>query len=38
VSGIEYQVAGHLIYEAWSKRLAVAAGVRKRYDGERRNP
>lgn len=38
-TGIEYQVAGHLIYEGLvDKGLAVVDAVRKRYDGERRNP
>lgn len=37
--GIEYQVAGHLIYEGLvAEGLAVVKGVRDRHDGERRNP
>jgi non-lysosomal glucosylceramidase len=37
--GIEYQVAGHLIYEGLVEEgLAIVAGLRARYDGERRNP
>ena len=38
-TGIEYQVAAHLIYEGFLKEgLAVVKGVRDRHDGERRNP
>jgi non-lysosomal glucosylceramidase len=38
-SGIEYQVAGHLIYEGMVEEgLTIVAGLRARYDGERRNP
>ncbi|MBN1351485.1 hypothetical protein JXJ21_18860 [candidate division KSB1 bacterium] len=38
-TGIEYQVAGHLIYEGWLEQgLKVVKGVRERYDGLRRNP
>jgi uncharacterized protein (DUF608 family) len=38
-SGIEYQVAGHLIYEGMvDEGLAIVQGLRARYDGERRNP
>jgi non-lysosomal glucosylceramidase len=38
-TGIEYQVAGHLIYEGFIKEgLSIVKGVRERYDGERRNP
>ncbi len=38
-SGIEYQVAGHLIYEGIVEEgLKIVAGLRARYDGERRNP
>ena len=38
-SGIEYQVASHMIYEGMVKEgLAVVLGVRRRYDGVRRNP
>jgi hypothetical protein len=37
--GIEYQVAGHLIYEGLVEEgLAVVKGVRDRHDGARRNP
>ncbi|RKY84257.1 hypothetical protein DRQ09_08885 [candidate division KSB1 bacterium] len=38
-TGIEYQVAAHLIYEGWLKEgLSIVKGVRDRYDGLRRNP
>jgi non-lysosomal glucosylceramidase len=38
-TGIEYQVAGHLIYEGKIEEgLAIVRGVRNRHDGERRNP
>jgi hypothetical protein len=38
-SGIEYQVAGHLIYEGLVEEgLTIVEGLRARYDGERRNP
>ncbi|MFH0797155.1 MAG: GH116 family glycosyl-hydrolase [Candidatus Omnitrophota bacterium] len=38
-TGIEYQFASHLIYEGLIEEgLTVVSGVRKRYDGERRNP
>ncbi len=38
-SGIEYQVAAHLIYEGLIEEgLAIVKGVRDRYTGERRNP
>jgi non-lysosomal glucosylceramidase len=38
-TGIEYQVAAHLIYEGLVlEGLAVTRAVRDRYDGERRNP
>jgi len=38
-TGIEYQVAGHLIYEGWLKEgLTIVKGVRDRYDGLRRSP
>lgn len=37
--GIEYQVAGHLIYEGLvDEGLSIVKGVRERFDGERRNP
>jgi len=38
-TGIEYQVAAHLIYEGMVKEgLAIVEGARARYDGRRRNP
>ena len=38
-TGIEYQVAAHLIYEGEVEAgLTLVRAVRKRYDGERRNP
>ncbi len=38
-TGIEYQVAAHLIYEGMVKQgLAIVEAVRRRYDGVRRNP
>ena len=38
-TGIEYQVAAHLIYEGLVEEgLAIVKAVRDRYDGERRNP
>jgi len=38
-TGIEYQVASHLIYEGFVEEgLAIVKGVRDRYTGERRNP
>jgi len=38
-SGIEYQVASHLIYEGFIEEgLAIVKGVRERYDGYKRNP
>jgi len=38
-TGIEYQVAAHLIYEGMvAEGLAITKAVRDRYDGERRNP
>jgi len=38
-TGIEYQVAAHLIYEGFvDEGLAIVRGVRDRYDGTRRNP
>ncbi len=38
-TGTEYQVASHLIYEGEAaKGIEVAAAVRERYDGYRRNP
>lgn len=38
-TGVEYQVAAHLIYEGWiSEGLAIVEAVRDRHDGLRRNP
>ncbi len=38
-TGIEYQVAAHLIYEGFvDEGVNVVRAVRNRYDGERRNP
>ncbi|MEW5978601.1 MAG: GH116 family glycosyl-hydrolase [Acidobacteriota bacterium] len=38
-TGIEYQVAAHLIYEGLVEEgLAIVKGIRDRYDGARRNP
>jgi len=38
-TGIEYQVAGHMIYEGLlDEGLSIVKGVRDRYDGLRRNP
>jgi hypothetical protein len=38
-TGIEYQVAAHLIYEGMTKEgLAIVEAARRRYDGARRNP
>jgi uncharacterized protein (DUF608 family) len=38
-TGIEYQVASHLIYEGMvDEGLAIVKGVRDRHDGSRRNP
>lgn len=38
-TGIEYQVAAHMIYEGMVKEgLAIVRAVRDRYDGARRNP
>lgn len=38
-TGIEYQVAAHLIYEGFVKEgLAIVKGARDRHDGLRRNP
>jgi uncharacterized protein (DUF608 family) len=38
-TGIEYQVAAHLVYEGLvMEGLAIVKGVRDRYDGQRRNP
>jgi len=38
-TGIEYQVAAHLVYEGFvDEGLSIVKGVRDRYDGSRRNP
>ncbi len=38
-TGIEYQVAAHLIYEGWvDEGIALVDAVRARHDGVRRNP
>jgi len=38
-TGIEYQVASHLIYEGFVEEgLEIVKEVRRRYDGEKRNP
>ncbi|MGB9863969.1 MAG: GH116 family glycosyl-hydrolase [Candidatus Saccharicenans sp.] len=38
-TGIEYQVASHLIYEGMLREgLSIVKAVRERYDGRRRNP
>jgi non-lysosomal glucosylceramidase len=38
-TGIEYQVASHMIYEGLVKEgLTIVKGARDRYDGRRRNP
>ncbi len=38
-TGIEYQVAAHLIYEGWLKEgLEIVAAARARHDGVRRSP
>lgn len=38
-TGIEYQVAAHLIYEGWlAEGIEVVAAARGRHDGHRRNP
>lgn len=38
-TGIEYQVAAHLIYEGYVEEgVRIVRAVRNRYDGERRNP
>ncbi|HLK56071.1 MAG TPA: GH116 family glycosyl-hydrolase [Chthonomonadaceae bacterium] len=38
-TGIEYQVAAHLIYEGFIEEgLAIVKGVRDRHDGAKRNP
>jgi non-lysosomal glucosylceramidase len=38
-TGIEYQVASHMLYEGMLEEgLSIVRGVRDRHDGERRNP
>lgn len=38
-TGIEYQVAAHLIYEGWvGEGLRIVEATRERHDGRRRNP
>ncbi|HUS13421.1 MAG TPA: GH116 family glycosyl-hydrolase, partial [Chloroflexia bacterium] len=38
-TGIEYQVAAHLIYEGWLEEgLEIVRAVQERHDGRRRNP
>lgn len=38
-TGVEYQVAGHMVYEGMlEEALTIVRGVRERYDGQRRNP
>jgi uncharacterized protein (DUF608 family) len=38
-TGIEYQVAAHLLYEGWlDEALELVGAVRARHDGARRNP
>jgi hypothetical protein len=38
-TGVEYQVASHLIYEGWLEEgLAIVKAVRERHDGTRRSP
>ncbi|HTO22468.1 MAG TPA: GH116 family glycosyl hydrolase, partial [Spirochaetia bacterium] len=38
-TGVEYQVAAHLVYEGWvDEGLALVTAVRDRHDGVRRNP
>lgn len=38
-TGIEYQVASHLAFAGMrDEAVSIAAGIRKRYDGRRRNP
>jgi len=38
-TGVEYQVAAHLIYEGFTlEGLAITKAVRDRHDGQRRNP
>jgi non-lysosomal glucosylceramidase len=38
-TGIEYQVAAHLVYEGYVEEgFRIVRAVRNRYDGERRNP
>jgi uncharacterized protein (DUF608 family) len=38
-TGIEYQVAGHMLWEGMAREaLAIVRGIHERYDGARRNP
>jgi uncharacterized protein (DUF608 family) len=38
-TGVEYQVAAHMIYEGMlEEAFAIVRGARERYDGKRRNP
>ncbi len=38
-TGVEYQVAAHMIYEGLGREgLAIVRGARERYDGTKRNP
>ena len=38
-TGVEYQVAGHMVYEGMlEEAFAIVRGARERYDGKRRNP
>lgn len=38
-TGVEYQVAGHLVYEGMLEdAFTIVRGARERYDGKRRNP
>jgi uncharacterized protein (DUF608 family) len=38
-SGVEYQVAGHMVYEGLlDEALSIVRGARERYDGRKRNP
>jgi len=38
-TGVEYQVAGHMVYEGMlEEALTIVRGARERYDGQRRNP
>jgi non-lysosomal glucosylceramidase len=38
-TGVEYQVAGHMVYEGMlEEAFTIIRGARERYDGKRRNP